>query len=53
MKFTKSELLFILYLLLQAVSLFVDVNETYKSKLADILNKVAAKTDEAMKNESI
>lgn len=50
MKFTKSEIYFILYVILTVASAFLDFNDSYQKKLKTILDKIANKTDEETKN---
>ena len=50
MKFSKSEIYFILYVVLTVASAFLDFNDAYQQKLKTILDKVAKKTDEESKN---
>lgn len=52
MKFTKSELYFIVYVVLTIASAFLDFNDAYSAKLKSILYKLAQKTDEETSNES-
>lgn len=52
MKFTRSEIYFILYILLTVASAFLDLTDDYSSRLKEILNKIAKKTDDEVKNES-
>lgn len=52
MKFTKSEIYFIIYVVLTLAGAFLDLNDTYSKKLKDILNKIATKTDEATNDEA-
>lgn len=53
MKFTKSEIYLIIYVILQIASAFLDLNDQYSSKLKSIIEKIARKTDDAEKNESM
>lgn len=53
MKFTKSEIYLILYVILQVAAAFLDLNDQYSSKLKTIIDKIAKKTDDEQKNESI
>lgn len=50
MKFSKSEIYFILYVILTIASAFLDFNDAYSEKLKNIISKIAAKTDEETKN---
>lgn len=50
MKFTKSELYFIVYVVLTIASAFLDFNDAYSEKLKSILSKIADKTDEETRN---
>lgn len=50
MKFTKSEIYFIIYVVLTLASAFLDFNDSYSEKLKSIINKLALKTDEETKN---
>lgn len=50
MKFTKSELYFIVYVILTIASAFLDFNDAYSEKLKSILAKIADKTDEETRN---
>lgn len=49
MKFSKSEIYFIIYVVLTIASAFLDLNDSYSEKLKSILEKVARKTDEEVK----
>ena len=52
MKFTKGELLFILYVVLTVFSTISGVlNDNYEEKLQTILKKLAILTDEVNKSE--
>lgn len=51
MKFTKSEIYFILYIVLTIASAFLDLNDTYSNKLKAIIEKIARKTDDEEKTE--
>lgn len=53
MKFSRSELYFLLYVVLTLAGAFLDLNDTYSRKLKDILQKIAAKTDEVNNDEQI
>ena len=52
MKFTKSEIYFLVYVVLTIASAFLDLNDTYSKKLKEILAKIANKTDEALNDEA-
>lgn len=52
MKFTKSEIYFIIYVILTIASAFLDLNDAYSDKLKSILGKLAVKTDEVNRNEN-
>lgn len=49
MKFTKSEIYFMLYVVLTIASAFLDLTDDYSSRLKSILQKIAKKTDEEVK----
>lgn len=50
MKFTRSEIYFILYILLTVASAFLELSDDYAGRLKAILQKIAKKTDEEVKN---
>lgn len=50
MKFSKSDIYFILYVLLTVGSVFLDLSDNYAEKLRNIINKIAGKVDEEVKN---
>lgn len=54
MKFTKSEILFILYVILNVINSVSGMfNSEYSAKFDSILQKLAVLTDEESKNERI
>lgn len=50
MKFSKSEIYFILYVIMTVASVLIDFNDAYQNKLEAILKKIAQKTDDEVKN---